>query len=419
MRILIDSSNYFLDNNNHGDRAIYQVMVKRLFDLWPGVEIRFITLDPALIAQTCPDIESFVLTERHLWQLFTPPQKKSPKGDNRYRRHRRLRRLFPGLVAAAQKRKVRSRQLTIVDLDRFLGAFRWADLVMATGGGYFSDAFSEHACGILDTLEGGLTFGKPAVLMSGGFEPVENALLQAKARSVLPQLNLIACREKQSGPNILRSFGVPLDHITITGDDAVELAYGSRRETLGNGIGINLRQAEYSGIDERPIETVRLVLHNAARKYEAPLVPVPISMFAPSDVESIKKLLAGYDDTSDGGGALDMPLKVLQQVSQCRLVITGSYHAAVFALSQGIPVVALVRSLHYVTKLRGLQAQFGRGCLIIATDDPDLKTILEQAIDEAWRTAEIGRQFLLEAARSQIETGRAAYRLVHKLVNTY
>ena len=72
---------------------------------------------------------------------------------------------------------------------------------------------------------------------------------------------------------------------------------------------------------------------------------MPIS-FKPgeSDVRSIRRLLNGDDKTSHDDEPLDDPIRIVGQVRRCRVVVTGSYHPAVFALSQGIPVVALAQS---------------------------------------------------------------------------
>ncbi len=78
MWILVDCSNYFMDNDNNGDKAIYQVLAKRLINLWPKARISWITLEPDLIRRTCPGVQPFVLQTRHHWQLFNPPDKLSP-----------------------------------------------------------------------------------------------------------------------------------------------------------------------------------------------------------------------------------------------------------------------------------------------------------------------------------------------------
>ncbi len=35
-----------------------------------------------------------------------------------------------------------------------------------------------------------------------------------------------------------------------TGDDAIEIAYRLRRDSFGEGLGVNLRIADYSGVDK-------------------------------------------------------------------------------------------------------------------------------------------------------------------------
>jgi colanic acid/amylovoran biosynthesis protein len=147
------------------------------------------------------------------------------------------------------------------------------------------------------------------------------------------------------------------------------------------------------------------------------LIPVPIARLdRESDARSIRQILAGYDDGSDGGQNLGSPLKVIKQVARCRVVVTGSYHAGVFALSQGIPVVGLVKSPYYADKFLGLADQFGAGCQVIFLDEEQFREKLAEAIDTAWRAAEHVRLPLLEAAKRQIEVGWDAYRRVYELV---
>jgi colanic acid/amylovoran biosynthesis protein len=208
-----------------------------------------------------------------------------------------------------------------------------------------------------------------------------------------------------------------------TGDDAIELAYTARNTALGNGIGVNLRVAEYSGVNSSLLETVRLTLHNLAKKWDASLIPAPIDHlfyegYAEPDSATIEKLIKGYNHTSDGGRSLDTPLKVIEQIGQCRVVVTGSYHAGVFALSQGIPAIGLAKSEYYADKFLGLAEQFGVGCEVIFLDDRELQRKLVDSIDRAWQSAEQLRPQLLEAARRQVELGHTAYKRVYELVNS-
>ena len=120
-------------------------------------------------------------------------------------------------------------------------------------------------------------------------------------------------------------------------------------------------------------------------------------------------LLAGHDDASDGGATLDTPQRVIEQVSRCRVVLTGAYHAAVFALAQGIPVVCLADSELYVDKFAGLADGFGTGCTIVPVRQGDLAGRLEGALAAAWDAAPRPHAPLRAAAERQAERSREAY----------
>jgi colanic acid/amylovoran biosynthesis protein len=108
---------------------------------------------------------------------------------------------------------------------------------------------------------------------------------------------------------------------------------------------------------------------------------------------------------------------VVELIGQCRVVVTGSYHAAVFALAQGIPAVGVTRSAYYDAKFVGLNEQFGGTMGIVSLGEGDVEPRLMRAIDEAWENAEAVRPHLLELAREQVEEGRGAYRRLHALLS--
>jgi colanic acid/amylovoran biosynthesis protein len=101
--------------------------------------------------------------------------------------------------------------------------------------------------------------------------------------------------------------------------------------------------------------------------------------------------------------------EVIRQAGECRVVVTGSYHAGVFALAQGVPVVGIARSEYYRDKFHGLAGQFGPGCTVLHADEAPFAGKLGEAIDRAWNEAETVRPQLLRAAESQVLAARAAY----------
>lgn len=246
-------------------------------------------------------------------------------------------------------------------------------------------------------------------MLGQGIGPIEAPDLLEEMQAVLPNVKFITLREKRLGLPLLRTLGVDDARIATPGDDTIELAYTHRNKEIGFGLGVNLRVASYTGIKSEQLQSIRSILHQAARKHAAPLIPLPISHNLHShDPTAIKTLLEGFDDTTDGGESLETVENTLQQVSHCRVVITGSYHGGVFALSQGIPVVAIASTPYYQGKFLGLLDQFGMGCEVVLAKD--VTRHLEKAIDDLWKISAHIRTDLLKAAQRQIEEGQCAYR---------
>jgi colanic acid/amylovoran biosynthesis protein len=124
-------------------------------------------------------------------------------------------------------------------------------------------------------------------------------------------------------------------------------------------------------------------------------------------------LLCGQSQGSTA--AIETPEDVIRQIGKCRVVVTGSYHAGVFALAQGVPVVGLVQSAYYEQKFAGLQERFPGGCRTLDFRRLVTSGEIEEAICDAWESAEQVRDSLLEAAVRQIELGRSAYQTVREL----
>jgi colanic acid/amylovoran biosynthesis protein len=100
---------------------------------------------------------------------------------------------------------------------------------------------------------------------------------------------------------------------------------------------------------------------------------------------------------------------MIEEIGRCRVMITTSYHGGVFALAQGIPVVAWLKSKYFAAKLFGLANQFGVGCEVVTLDDGDWETRLKSAILKAWNSSEEVRPRLLDKAASQLAASQAAY----------
>jgi len=410
---------------NMGDVAMLQVAVARLRELWPNAQIDVLTesaqdLDcycPGAVAIPCEGCRCWAADQILLGQFhrFLP----EPISTQLSSLKRTARRRWPALLERLIRFRVglRNRIDRRRSFDEFIQALRSSDLFVFCGAGGFDDHCREWNLSTLNNIEVALDRGITVALVGQGMGPLSDPPVLARARNIFPRVDLISLRGGPGGPALLRSLLVDAARVLTTGDEAVEIGYEARQKELGKAVGINLRAASYSSVSRDMADMLRPVLHEFARRHNVPLIPVPIAFHAAAnDHLTIRQLLQGFDDHSDGGITLDTPLKVIRQVGHCRIVVTGAYHAAVFALAQGIPTICLSNSAYYDEKFNGLQNLFGAGCSVLTLSHPAFPQNLSAAIDESWDGAPRLRGPLLASARDQIERSRAAYMQIKKML---
>jgi colanic acid/amylovoran biosynthesis protein len=299
-------------------------------------------------------------------------------------------------------------------LHAFLDTIAGAKLVVASGAGGIADPFRDYSNLVLLALQCAQSRGIPTAILGHGFGPLTSPDLLAKAAAILPNVDLIALREDRTSLPLLISLGISPDRVITTGDDAVELAYDARPEAMGEAIGINLRLAKSAEATVHDINAVRIGLRLFGERRPVPQVAVPIARQHDLDANVIRQLT---DDEEHDGRDLDTPLKVIHQVGACRIVVTGAYHAAVFALAQGIPAVCLARSPYFVNKFLGLAAQFGVGCHLVSLDEENLPERLAMTMQQAWDEAPYVREWLWRAAAEQIARGQEVHASLRALVD--
>lgn len=419
--IVVDPST--LDCMNMGDVAMLQGAVGNLRALWPSARIHVLTNAPSALSFHCPSVSALSHEGRRLWfsdqALLGNVDRYAPRGVASMKRQlgKRLRRRWPKLLDGLQRTKARLRHRGDRRRQNFLEQMKQVDLYFVSGAALLNDKGTSEAMVVLQTMEMATRRGVPAVMVSQGIGPLSNPDLIGRARSVLPSADLIALREGLTGKDLLQKLGVSAERVMIAGDDAIEIARADPSRRSGSGIGVNLRVARSTDIGAGFVPTIRSALQEAARRFAVPLIPIPIAFHsAANDPNTIRELLAGYDDDSDGGQRLATPRDVIEQAGRCRIVVTSAYHAAVFALAQGIPAVALINNEYYELKFQGLRDLFGGGCELIDLRSPTLRGDLSTAIERTWSGAEEWRFKLRQAADRQVERIAAVYQRVYQLV---
>jgi len=411
---------------NMGDVSMLQVAVDRLHDLFPKACIEVLTDSAENLARYCPAAIPLDNRGRALWfandTLLARYSNVTPKRivDLLVWLKGTIRSRYPNLLKAIllEKLKGQNRSGDAESVEAFTRSMQRADLMLICGAGGFYDGCRTWSLEILDLIDAALQRKTPVVMLGQGFGPLSDSVVLKRAAKVLPRVDLITLRGGRGSFSILRSLGVAESKVQTTGDEALELAYESRAAEPGRGLGIGLRFGASATVND--VERMRPILQGFARRHSVPIIPLPIAvqLYTRDDL-AIKRVLSGFDEESDGGKTLDSPLKVIKQAGRCRVVVTGAYHAAVFALAQGIPVVSLAKSGYFSDKLLGLEDQFGEGCQTILLNQPGWPERLNDSIERAWQDADELREALRAATLRQIELTRMSYKQIEHLAKLH
>jgi polysaccharide pyruvyl transferase WcaK-like protein len=436
VRILFDQAIY--DMRNKGNVALLQMALRRIHKLWPEASLEVMTDAPHLLKLYCPEAVPVSVFDWHNWSenrdKFERLHRVVPRPVLRTMFEIREEFQYRGLTSHMAKQHLRTwlgrpngyqnwegpimeaSEPQACDPPDLEQAMQGADLVIGTGGGYLVDSDKSSTHPVLTRLARAKRLGKFTALVGQGVGRIEEEGFRALARTVLPEIDLILVREGNFAIPLLESLGVPPERIHMSGDDAVELAYEARNETLGSDLGVSVRLAGYTDVGHRDLAQIRPVLHRAAARHGARLRGIPTSCCGvESDQFKIAELLAGYPKTVGSWVRFESTTDIIKKVGHCRVMVAGAFHGAVFALSQGIPAIGLARTKEYEVKFGGLVDQFGPGCQLLYLDDEQLPAKLAAAIDEAWEAAERLRPQLLQAARAQIQLGHMGYRRLYDL----
>ena len=423
MRILVEPSDYIL--RNVGDMAMLHIAVTRLGKLWPEASIEILSDEPENLPAYCQNSKALSSDGRNIWfndgLLFGKLSSFFPYKifSRLLTLEKTLRRHFPFLLVKVLKMRLVITTSKEKKLKDFLDSVSNANLLLVSGMGGITDFFPEYAVNLLETRRLVKAHGALTVMVGQGIGPINNMELKSLAKDVLTKVDFILLRESLKSVPLLNTLGVPSERIMVTGDDAIELAYQRRKEKLGAKLGINLRLSEYSNINKNHIEQIRDALLQVSKVLNVEMIPVPISnVSGEADLDTISQLIGENQYIINKGNDINIITDVFEQINLCKVVVTGSYHAGVFALASGIPAVCVANSEYYVDKFLGLANQFGTGCKVVFLNQPDWLNKMIESIKCLWKFAEEIRPTLLEAAEKQIELSLTAYRRIYNLVES-
>jgi polysaccharide pyruvyl transferase WcaK-like protein len=397
LRILVDQSGY--DLLNIGDVAMLQSCVTRLQQHWPDAEIMVIAHDPGHLDAYCPGTIAIGPTWANRPPVGFLPRKPRLASEQAWK-----------MAAPNFSGRLGSRRGARCQPGTAIQAVQAADLVVASGGAYVTDTFWWHAVGVLSLLSLAQRLGKPTAMFGQGIGPIRQRVLRTQAGAVLPRLAVLGLRESRTGLDLALSLGVPPSTVTVAGDDALELI-GDTDVADGKALGANLRVSGYAGVDPVTAAAVTDLVLEAAIGLDAPIIALPVSRYpVDADVVALRSLLRSKNGLTDI--VLDditTPEALVGAAASCRAIVTGSYHAAVFGLAQGVPVVCVTKSRYYDAKFGGLQSQFPGACFVVSLDAPDYASRLRTMIFQSWHLPVPARAAAKDRAVRLRDAGREAY----------
>ncbi|MGA7990090.1 MAG: polysaccharide pyruvyl transferase family protein [Thermoanaerobaculia bacterium] len=408
MRVLVDPGTYGFVNL--GTMALLQMAIRRLRDLWPEGIIRVLTQEPNALQEWCPGAEAVSAVGKEFWYsrkaVFGGLHRHLPGviSGRLCNANELLRDYAPSLFAQMLQFRTLSKPALRVAVGEFRAAESESDIIVVSGLG----GFRTTELRTLDTLSTGIRNGCVTAMFSLGMSPEQPPAVLERFGRVVRHVDLIALREGRMGASFLRALNVDPGRVVVTGDDAIGLAYEQRPPNLGSRFGVSLRVQPSSEVSHEEIARLRPALQHFLGKRRPRIVALPSSL-DPPDLRVINSLLSSLEMSVHDHELRD-PRELIRAVGGCRLVLAGAYHVAVFALAQGIPVIAVAASPYFLDKFHGLSEQFGSACRVVSLSGTEAIAELEWSLEELWTSADALRDRLLAVAVNQVERSESAYR---------
>ena len=148
-----------------------------------------------------------------------------------------------------------------------------------------------------------------------------------------------------------------------------------------------------------------------ASRLGAAVVQLPMSVHPHQhDRESMASALGAAPEPPDS------PAAAVERAGRCRVVATGSYHAGLFALAQGVPAVCFSRSPYYDGSSSACARCLAPGARSSARRSRTSRAGVAELVERAYEAGPSWLGRLRAAAQRQEEASRAAYARLPGLV---
>lgn len=253
-----------------------------------------------------------------------------------------------------------------VPLDEWCREF---DALQVAGGGDLNDIFTNELwqrCCLIYTFA---AQGKPIVLTGQQLGPFSHKTTRKALQRALKKVDFVGLREPTESLRICQQARLNSDRFAVMGDDSFGLPIADSEDvqaclarwqlTPGKFIAVNIRIGDYASSGQEYLEAVAARVTELAQAYTMPVVVVPIALDAgDSDVKTGHRLAALINQ--DWFRVLEEPDLTASLVKgilgQAYAGLGVSYHFCTFALTQGVPAIALFDGDYYTQKAQGISS---------------------------------------------------------------
>jgi polysaccharide pyruvyl transferase WcaK-like protein len=262
---------------------------------------------------------------------------------------------------------------------------RWCedyDALFIAGGGDMNDVFPDalwRCCALINAFA---AQRKPVFLSGQQLGPMRHGASLRLLQAALRGTTFVGVREPTESLELCVDAGLDATRMAMTGDDSlglqaagwdtVESLLARSGVTRGEFIAVNVRIGDYTSVSQRQLGDIAALLGRLAQDSGRRLLAVPISVAeGDSDVVAAEQLRQqpGCEE-----------LRILEHTSLSAALLKGvlgsayaaigmSYHFGTFALSHGVPAIALHTGDYYGQKAKGLSGFWGDERLALAIEE--------------------------------------------------
>lgn len=264
-------------------------------------------------------------------------------------------------------------KINISEFD-MLNSISSSEYFVFTGGGYLTDKgmFECRCCLFMAILA--LILQRKVFLTGQGLGPFHSSLTSFMLKYVVSRSQCCFLRDSKESVQVLSDLGINKDKAIVAGDDAFSLTLPAKEEGVLNNenekiqIAVHLRISPFT----ENIDSIKLDIENLVNlMFDNSWYPV-FFIFASQDSwerEYLKSLLKNRSKTEYQIFSNSDPRVIKSRISECDMAIGVAYHFIIFALTTGIPVLALYGGAYYKQKMYGVLKLFNKQEWLVSFDE--------------------------------------------------